>query len=303
MHWFFITLGAPALWAVCNHIDKHLLEKYFKNAGVGALMIFSALIGVFVVPLIVLFHPSVLIIEPLQAILLITESIIMLLAVLIYLHALRNDEASIIVPLFQTMPIFLFILARIFLKEHLTTLQIVGGSLIIIGAVAISLDIRQTLPKFKAKIFFPMIFSSFLLSVSALIFKFVALETNFWTATFWEYLGGIVLGFFFLLFIKKYRKDFVKTFQNNRSHVVALNGLNEILNIAATMLMRFASLLAPLAVVQVMNGFQSVFVFVYGIALTLLFPRFSKESLIKKDLAQRIVAIIIIFVGSYMIQK
>jgi len=60
MNWFLIALVPPALWAITNHFDKYLLSKYFKGGGVGALMVFSSIIGVCLLPVIYWLHPEVI---------------------------------------------------------------------------------------------------------------------------------------------------------------------------------------------------------------------------------------------------
>ena len=41
--WLFLAFSAPVLWAVSTHIDKYLVERFFKNSSVGVLLIFTAL--------------------------------------------------------------------------------------------------------------------------------------------------------------------------------------------------------------------------------------------------------------------
>jgi hypothetical protein len=53
-------MASPLLWSICNHIDKIILEKYFKEGGVGALIIVSALASVIATPFLYLFDPSVM---------------------------------------------------------------------------------------------------------------------------------------------------------------------------------------------------------------------------------------------------
>ena len=60
MNWFLIALIAPILWAITNHIDKYLISKYFKGGSVGALMIFSSIIGFLLLPVIYFIEPGVL---------------------------------------------------------------------------------------------------------------------------------------------------------------------------------------------------------------------------------------------------
>jgi hypothetical protein len=59
MEWFYIALAAPALWSAVNYIDKYLVEKYFKGGGIGALLIFSSLVGIIVIPFIPLFERGI----------------------------------------------------------------------------------------------------------------------------------------------------------------------------------------------------------------------------------------------------
>jgi len=300
MNWFLIALAAPALWAITNHIDKYLINRYFKSGGVGSLIIFSALIGLFVLPFILIIHPAVFGIGSTLAILITLNGFLYVLAMLPYLYALEKDEASIVVPLFQTVPVFSYILALIVLKEVLTIYQIMASILIIIGAVGLSLDLDNRY-RLKKKVFSLMIFSSFLVALNGLIFKFVAIREDFWTTSFWEYIGFSILAFMLLVFVKSYRKQFLAVIKINRVSVISLNTLNEVLNIIGKIVMNFATLLAPLALVWVVNGFQPFFVLLIGIFITLFFSRLGKESLKKQHIIQKVTAIAIMFVGVYLL--
>jgi len=300
MNWFLIALAAPALWAITNHIDKYLITRYFKSGGVGSLIIFSALIGLFVLPFILIIHPAVFSINSTLAVLIALNGFIYVLAMLPYLYALEKDEASIVVPLFQTVPVFSYILALIVLKEVLTLYQITASILIIIGAVGLSLDLDNKY-RLKRKVFSLMLFSSFLVALNGLIFKFVAIREDFWTTSFWEYIGFSILAFILLIFVKSYREQFLAVIKANRVPVISLNALNEVLNIIGKIVMNFATLLAPLALVWVVNGFQPFFVLLIGIFITLFFSHLGKESLKKQHVVQKIIAIAVMFVGVYLL--
>jgi len=217
-----------------------------------------------------------------------------------YLYALEKDEASIVVPLFQTVPVFSYILALIVLNEVLTVYQIIASILVIIGAIGLSLDLDNRY-RLKKKVFSLMLFSSFLVALNGLIFKFVAIREDFWTTSFWEYIGFSILAFMLLVFIKSYRKQFLAVIKVNRVPVISLNALNEVLNIIGKIVMNFATLLAPLALVWVVNGFQPFFVLLIGIFITLFFSRLGKESLKRQHIVQKIVAIAVMFAGVYLL--
>lgn len=304
MNWFLIALLPPALWGIINHFDKYLLSKYFKGGGVGALMIFSSIIGLILLPFIILFHPEVLkTFNPIY-LLISLNGFFYLLATLPYFYALQKDEASVTVPLLQMVPVFSFFLSYFVLKETLNITQIIGGITIIIGAVLISLDLNHHKKiKFKKEVFFLMALSSLLFAINFLFFKYFAINVNFWVASFWEYIGFAFFALLLFVFIKPYRNQFFHVIKLNKVSVLSLNGVNEFVNIIAKALFNFVSLLAPLTLIWIVNGFQTFFVFIYGIILTLFFPKISQENITKKILFQKILAILVMFLGAFFINK
>lgn len=303
MSWFFIALIAPALWSVTNYIDKYLIEKYFKGGGVGALLIFSSLVGVIVIPFILLVEQNVLNVSSSQVGLLIAGSIVLVTDFYLYLRALQNDEVSTVVPMLQMIPVFGFVLAYVFLGETLSVTQVTGALLIIIGAVAISLSLKEGRVRFKKVVFFLMMPAAFFGALAGLVFKSVALETGYWIATFWFYVGFIFIALFLLSFIRPYRKQFVEIIRVNRVPIIGLNALNELIAVGASLTFGFALLLAPLALVQAVNGFQPFFILLYGVILTLFFPHLGTESLARRNLIPKIMAIFIMFVGVYVMNS
>ena len=89
--------------------------------------------------------------------------------------------------------------------------------------------------------------------------------------------------------------------RKNKVTVLTLNGINEIVNIIAKLSFNFASLLAPITLTWIVNGFQPFFVFAYGVILTVFFPHISQEKIGGKHLAQKLIAIIVMFVGVYFL--
>lgn len=304
MSWFLIALIPPAIWSATNHFDKYLVSKYFKGGGVGALMMFSSIIGIFILGVIAIVHPEVLNYPIAKGIFIILNGFVYLLATLPYLYALKKDEASIAVPMFQLIPVFSYFLAWLILGETLNVSQILGGILIILGAIVISLELSEVRKiSIKKEVLLLMTLSSFVYALNFSFFKFFAISAEFWTTSFWEYTGFAIFAFLLFVFIKKYRDEFLSTLKANKVAVLTLNGVNEILNIIAKLSFNFASLLAPITLVWIVNGFQSFFVFFYGVILTLFFPHISQENITRKHLAHKLLAIIIIFVGTFFINK
>ena len=303
MNWFLIALIAPVLWAITNHIDKYLISKYFKGGSIGALMIFSSIIGFLLLPIIYFIEPNVLNIEISIILILVFNGILYVVGLLPYFYAIEKDEASIVVPLFQLIPLFSYILALFALDEKLTSLQIIASLLIVIGAVLISINFDNGKEKFKSKVFWLMVLSSFLVALNGLIFKIFAIKESYWTSGFWEYVGFSIFAIVLILFVKSYRKQFLYVFKNNKVVVLSINGANEILNIIAKLSMNFATILAPLALAWVVNGFQPFFVLLFGVMLAMFFPKLTDESLNKKHILQKVIAILIMFAGTYLLNS
>ena len=67
MSWLFFAFYAPVSWAVSAHLDKYLLECYFKNTGFSILMIFAATFARLVLPALRLLRPNVVVIDVVDA--------------------------------------------------------------------------------------------------------------------------------------------------------------------------------------------------------------------------------------------
>lgn len=303
MHWFLIALLPPAFWAASNHFDKYLLSKYFKGSGVGALMVFSSIVGVFIAAAIGIFHPEAITHPPKQAVYIMLNGFIYILAVLPYFYALQKDEASYVVPLFQLTPVISYVLAWAILGETLSSNQLLGGAIIITGAMVLSVELIEG-QKFRLKrtTLLLMTLSSFLFALNFLLFKYLAIESSFWVTSFWEYVGFMVFAVLLLVFVKSYRNEFFQVFKTNPASVLAVNGVNEVINIIGKLAFNFASLLAPITLTWIISGFQPLFVFLYGVALTIFFPKISQERITGKHLSQKLIAIALMLIGSYFIK-
>ena len=63
------------------------------------------------------------------------------------------------------------------------------------------------------------------------------------------------------------------------------------------MLVNYANVTIPLALANVLNGFQGAFVFILGVIGVKLLPKYFKENISKKIVVQKISCIIISIVG------
>ncbi len=301
MSWFLIALIGSLFYASTNHIDKYLISKYLKSGEVGALIIFSAIFSIFVLPIIFFIHPEVFSVTVIQGMALALSGMMMVLAILAYFYALRLDEATNVMPFHQTIPIFAFIFGYFILGETVTSVQAIASFIIIAGALVLSFEFGEGKLRFKSKVVLFMLLSSLLYAISSIVFKLVALDEGFWLSAFWSLVGKVILGGFFLVAVPIYRNQFFTVLKENKMRVLALTSINEVLTILADAFVGFATLLAPVALVLLAVAFQPVFVLLIGVALTIFLPHISEESLSRKHLTQKILAIGVIMVGAYFL--
>lgn len=299
MLWFFIALSAPFLWAIVNISDKYLVAKYTTGKrGSGGLVLFSSLIGIFVAVIIGIFTPGTFAIPILDKLLLITTGGITITWIILYLFTLEIEEVSAVVSWFLTIPIFGYVFGYIFLSETLSAQQLVGSFIILFGIFLISIDFSGQKKKLKWKPAFYMLVACFLIAISGVIFKYVTIGNNFWISSFWEYVGLGGFGILIYLFVPKYRDEFILMNKSGGTKIFTLNTISEILTIFGNLLTNYAILLAPVTMVYLVGSFQPAIVLFLTLLATKFFPDIIKENLTKHILLPKIIAIVIMVVGS-----
>jgi len=299
--WLLYAFSGPLLWAISTHIDKFLVDKYFRHCDTAVLMVFTAFLGVFALPVIWLFEPKVLALPWLATGVMTVSGILYMAAMLFYLRAIQSEEASVVAPLFQANTLFTFALGLILLHEMPHWPQILGAAAIVIGAVGLSLDRKLHLGKFNPRLVLLMCAATFVLALSSVVFKIFAIHDEFWSTTFWTFVGEGLFGVA-ILAVPKYRKRFVHLFRKNPGAVMGVNAANELINLGGGLGVRFASLLAPVALVSAISATSTFFVFLFGILLTIFFPRLGREDLTTRNLVQKAIGGLLIMAGVVLIE-
>lgn len=305
MTWFIIALIAPLIWSIINHADKYLISKYFKGGGVGALMIFVGIISLPLSLAILFLYPDILSITNSEIFILIASGMIYNLAVLFYLYALEEEDASLVIPFWQLSPVFAYFLGIMILGEKLTSVQLIGSLITLFGAMILSIEFGEdSKMKLRKRAVGFMILSSVCIALENVIFKKASIDDSFfWTSIFWNQIGMLIFAIICFLY-KPYRKSFFKTLDENGVTITSLNIFEQIGETIGIIINYSALLLAPAALITLVTySAQPLFVFVLGIILTLLFPKFVKENLSKKHLIIKFVSIVIMIIGVYFVTK
>jgi len=299
--WLLFAFSGPLLWAVSTHIDKFLVDKYFRHSDTAVLMVFTAFLGVVALPVIWLAEPRVLALPWLATAVMTVSGILYMGAMLFYLRAIQGEEASVVAPLFQANTLFTFALGLVFLHEMPRWQQLAGAALVVGGALGLSLDRKLHFSSFKPGLVLLMCGATFVLALSSVVFKFFAVHDEFWSTTFWTFVGEGLFGAG-ILAVPGYRKQFLLLFRKNPGAVIGVNAANELINLGGGLGVRYASLLAPVALVSAISATSTFFVFLFGILLTLFFPRIGREDLSARNVIQKAMGGALIMAGVALIQ-
>jgi hypothetical protein len=69
------------------------------------------------------------------------------------------------------------------------------------------------------------------------------------------------------------------------------------------MIQNYAVYLGPVAIINAMQGIQYAFLLVFGIFFTVFFPKILKEDISKKIIYKKVLAILLIAIGLYLISS
>lgn len=299
--WFILAVIPPFLWAICNHIDKIVLERYFKEGGVGTLIIVSALASVIATPFLYVIDPSVLDLGKSSFGIIVITAVLDIVLLWAYLNAIQRDDSSRVIVYYQLVPIFGIASGWAFLGEVISNEQLVAMGIVILGTTIISVENVEGRLSIKGRTVGFMLLACASWAATLAIFKVVAIEENPWRTMFWRHIVLMVLGVLMYLFIPKYRASFLAAMRTNSFPILAANLLNEMLFMLGTVTYGLAAMMAPVALVLLTETFQSIFVFVIAILIIRFLPKMATEHVDRKHIMMKGVAICITGMGTYLL--
>jgi uncharacterized membrane protein len=292
----------PFLYALTNHIDKHLLSTYFKEDGVLTLIMYSAMLALCVVPVAFFFDPGVLGMETKSMLALAGVAALDVLLLWAYLSALNEDEPTVVIIFYSLVPVLGLVFGHLILGESITGMQGVAMAIVIAGAslMTVELEVGNNF-RLRLKTAGYMFIACIAWAMETTIFKMVALEENVWRSLFWQSLMIGTFGVLVFALSRKYRHAFLAQFRKNSRSVVGLNVLNEGIYAVANIAVAFAAMLAPVALILLLNAFQPMFVMIIGVAIAFFMPKLATERATKHQVFQRLLAIAITGLGTYIL--
>ncbi len=295
MNWIIFALLAPFLWGVGSIITKFMRIKYIKSP-LGYLVFISPI--AFLSLILLVFEPFR---NPglINIIISVLSGIIAMVSYYLYICALHEEDASRAAILYGTTPLFALLLATIFLKEMLSLKDYIAFFLILGGTFLISIKNKKN--KFKiSKSILLIILSSFIGAVHNTLLKF-ATATNFSTMMVLRQSGIFLFVLLIFIFSKSVRMNAKETLKKFKIKRGILAYASESLGIVGMVFLYLAIQRAPVSLVTLVGGFQSLFVIFIAVTLSIFFPKIIRETIDKKTIAIKIVSALLMLLGLYII--
>ena len=295
MDWLLFALLSPAFWGLNNVFNKFLITKKFRGY-------FSMVIYLNFVDLI--FAGAVYLVAPISSQLpyvpfAVAVGMLPLFAFWFYSKALMVEEVSRITPLLQFIPIFVVLLSVLFLGEILSVQKYFGIALIVLTSILISYRKSENGGSLSGA-FKLMIPFTAILGVYTVLNKYLLGYLDFWSVFFWMMIGSW-LGVMCMLAFSRPRKEFLETVPQLGKRTFVTSLLGEGTYILGTICALIATSLGYVSLVSALSGLQHFFVFIYMLLLSLFVPTILKEEINKTVVALKIVAIALMFVGTWII--
>lgn len=292
--WFYYILIAMFIIGSLALVDKVLVNNFIHDpiafTMLVALAAFLPFIGLLYFPL-----------KPIAigtALLCIIAGFIHTTYVYPYYRSLVFEEVSRVVPLWQLTPIFVLILARLFLHEILPTSDYITFFLIVVGVLLFSIKREQQLTLSSA--LYLMITSSIFVALFSVIAKYVYTIEDLFSAFLYIQIG--ILLSFAILFVKSdYRKRFLRAFASAGRFASSIAVLDIGIGYVSFVAYSLAVSLGPISLVTVIYAVQPVYVLLAATIIGYKYKSLIQERITRGAFIQKLVAVVLIFIGICMV--
>ncbi len=290
MFWLIAVLIGSACYALANVIDNYFSNKLFRD--IPSLVFYASLFNVLFVPLVFFKEiPSFPSLAELPYFIILGITGVAYLFP--YYKALQHDDTSVVVSLFSLGKIFVPVLAFFLVNERLSLFQYLGFIIIIIGSALLTWNGSKKI-RFNMS-FYYMLIVSFLVAIESIIYKHLFTSASWATVLVWS----LVFTFIFslpLFLVPKNRRNIISQVHHFRKNFYYFL-IEELATFGGTAFKTLAITTASITLVEGIMSFLSLFVLVYALIFSTLFPHIFKEKITARDLIKKGLLFILMGIG------
>lgn len=299
--WIIAALASSLLWSLQNVTDQHLIRGIFTGNPVGIVIFVGIFELIISLVLIALLFPIITFPSLSETFFIIILGAFVCASFVPYFAALKIDEARVVVPLFQLIPVFTLFFEVLILQTVLSGLQTLACTLIIFASLGILYDFSQY--KIKWETLFLIALFGFMYCIFTLASKH-SLQTIHWLP--FALILSIGNGLFALIatMIKpQSARAALNTFQTAGKKMLFLFLFLELIGLSAMIAYQKSLSEAPAAslVQTVSGGLNPLFVIILTAFLSLFLPKTLQSVKVNWILLWQIFCISLIGFGLYLI--
>lgn len=270
MLWFLLIISAIFFFSWTNILDKILVDKYAKNP-ILSIAACNILTAPLLLILIVLWPPAML--DNGSLLVLFIATLLSMLGGALYYKIMQKSEASRVIVVLQTAPVFIMILAITFLGERPDAIKVLGVLSIVTASILVSKKSGLSFDRWSLV----AAVSSFIFAVYFITLKSVLQSYDAWSVFIWNIIIAVsAITAFSPLYIKKLRENI-----REKPKIVIVAVASQICFFCGHILRLNALRMTEAALIGAIGGIQPIIVFGLSYALSRLSPTFFKEDFSK----------------------
>ena len=295
MIWVLYALGSAVMFAFVSTLDKVLLQRYIPSSRVFIILVgfVQVLLALCVLPLASWTGYGVD-----DAAIAIVSGLVTGAYLILLFWAISIQDVSRVVPVASTYPIFIAILAQLFLGEDLGVLAWTGICVTVAGVGLMSFGPTaraSDMGKGQTMVFALLITASLMFGLSQILSKVVADDMDVWTLLMWRMLGAAAVCIALLVKVEVV-PDIMRTLRNPSA--VGLLLLTEGALVLVAMVFTLEAIYnGPVSLASTVMATRPLFVFVLGVALSMGASNVLNEPLEGRILATKMLAIAMMIAG------
>jgi drug/metabolite transporter (DMT)-like permease len=289
--WIIFAILATLLWSVQAIFNKLIRQNYIKHS----LAYIIILLPTGFYPFLLLLFESFQLPTLTDILIMLVSGTVTYIAHYLYIESLHYEDASTINIMLAVHPVFVLIIASIFLKETLTGTNLIA--FIMILSAAIFASVKPTKKKTISKTgLILIIVASFFFAIKNTTLKAVT-QYNLATVMSIATIPFLILTPLILLFSTKQRQNSITLFKQLTKKQKSIVYFSEILGLTAVFLSYLALKTGKVSLVTVIIQSKPILVFMMAIFLSLKLPHLLKEELTKKIITLKIISLLMIIIG------
>jgi drug/metabolite transporter (DMT)-like permease len=207
---------------------------------------------------------------------------------------LKYDEVSRVVPLYSTTPLFVAIIAAIFLGEVFHIYKYLGIGLLVIGSLLITYKKKLHL----GPSFWCIILASMGWGFCVVIIKYLLEFADFWTIFSYLRLGGLITAIPVAIV---FYKDLKIGLQKDYLHILSCVGFSRTFSLCAMITYMASASTGFITLVDALSTMQHLFLLFLTIIISIFYPKILKEEINKRTVCFKLVAVVLLILGAAIV--